>query len=352
MIQIYTLEQAERWDSIVRSFLAYDIYWFSGYVKAFFAHGDGEPLLIHYEGKNTRGINVVMKRDVSESQFFTGIIPENQYYDFATPYGYGGWIIEGTETHALFEEYEDWIHREGVISEFVRFHPMVENHTWCRDEYEIVQLGEVVHVNLSSPEAIWDNFTSKNRNMVRKAIKNDIRIYNGRYPEIYNTFREIYNATMDKDEAERYYYFDEAFYKSLLEDLPNNAQVFYAMKDEKVIAASIILTANGRMNYHLSGSVSEYGSLAPSNLLLYKAALWGNANGCRTFYLGGGVGSGEDSLFRFKRAFNKGELNHFFIGKKIFNQEKYDYLVNMRGDTQSDFFPKYRARGNAICPEK
>ena len=45
---------------------------------------------------------------------------------------------------------------------------------------------------------------------------------------------------MDKDGAENYYYFDEQFYKSILNDLPQNAQVFWAEKEGKVIAASII----------------------------------------------------------------------------------------------------------------
>ena len=106
-----------------------------------------------------------------------------------------------------------------------------------------------------------------------------------------------------------------------------------------------MLVANGRMNYHLSGSLREFANLAPSNLLLYQAAMWGNLQGCKTLYLGGGVGSGEDSLFKFKKAFYRGEdLPRFHIGKKIFDREKYDELVSLRNDIpESGFFPKYRA---------
>ena len=135
--------------------------------------------------------------------------------------------------------------------------------------------------------------------------------------------RQFYQSDPERrlsGEAEDYYYFGPDFYESILEDLPLNAQVFWAEKDGVTIAASIMLATNGRMNYHLSGSIREYSSLAPTNLLLYEAALWGCANGYKTLYLGGGVGSGEDSLFKFKRAFFKGDLNHFYIGKKIFNQ--------------------------------
>ena len=126
-------------------------------------------------------------------------------------------------------------------------------------------------------------------------------------------------------------------------DKPENAQIFQAEKDGKVIAASILLHCNGRMNYHLSGSLREYRPLAPTNLLLYEAARWGCENGCRTLYLGGGVGSGEDSLFRFKRAFSRGELNNFFIGKKICDPEKYDMLTALRSGIRNEgYFPKYR----------
>lgn len=343
MISVCTLEEREKWDQIVRSFKQYDTYWLSGYVKGFQIHGDGEPLLLLYEDQETRGINVVMKRDVARDPHFQGRISEGRYFDFATPYGYGGWLIEGEETGSLFRDYEKWCVKNGIISEFVRFHPVVKNHIPCGTFYEVVQLGEVVHMDLGSPELIWENIISKNRNVIRKAIKNDVRIYNGRYPEIYETFRRIYNSTMDKDDAEAYYYFEPELYTSLLEDLPQNSQVFYAVKDGVVIAASVILTANGMMDYHLSGSLREYSSLAATNLLLYQAALWGAENGCKSFYLGGGVGSGEDSLFKFKRAFYKGELNHFFIGRKTYIQDRYDELLAMRAPSDSGFFPKYRA---------
>ena len=148
MLAVYSLEQAEQWDAIVRSFKKYDTYWLSGYVKAFKIHGDGEPLLFFYESATTRGINVVMKRDVAKDVHFTGKLPEGQYFDFATPYGYGGWLIEGGEAENVFRTYESWCVKNGIISEFVRFHPMVKNHESCTNFYDVIQLGEVVHMDL------------------------------------------------------------------------------------------------------------------------------------------------------------------------------------------------------------
>ena len=342
-LKVYTLGDYEKWDEVVKSFNDYDTYWLSGYVKAFAIHGDGDPLLFYYEDGSTRGINVVMKRDVAKDIRFEGKIPVGLYFDFATPYGYGGWIIEGDATKNLFDTYLDWLKSNSIISEFVRFHPMIHNDLRCRSFYEVIQLGDVVHMDLSSTEIIWNNITSKNRNMIRKAKKNNVVILNGKSSELYKYFKEIYNGTMDKDKADEYYYFSDEFYKSILIDLPDNALVFYAVKDNIIISAAIILFANGKMNYHLSGSLREFSSLGSTNLLLYEVAIWGLTNGYKTLYLGGGLGSGEDSLFKFKRAFYRGELNKFYIGKRVIDTAKYDELVDMRGLINSEFFPKYRA---------
>ena len=185
--------------------------------------------------------------------------------------------------------------------------------------------------------------------MIRKAEKNGIVIEHGQGMELFDQFIEIYNATMDKDHAEEYYYFKCPFYESIHNDLRNNYEMFYAKLEDKIIAMSIMIFANGRMNYHLSGSDIEYRNLAPSNLLLYKAALWGCEQGFKTFHLGGGIGSGEDNLYKFKAAFNKNSDYQFSIGKQIFDQAKYDELVRIRKesdpgfDETSSYFPVYRA---------
>ena len=370
--QVLTLAESEQWDAIVRTFAFYDTYYLSGYVRAFRIHGDGDPLLFYYNDGRIKGINVAMRRSIIEDPHFNGILDEDRYFDLATPYGYGGWLIENlynasasTDTEEkrrlenearketideeslawLFRDYERWCLRNNIVSEFVRFHPMIGNHNAVKDHYDVIELGEVVHMDLSNPERIWENISSKNRNTIRKAMKNDVVIYNGRFPEIYRKFKIVYDSTMDKDDAEEYYYFEEPFYDSLCGDLEKNAQIFWAEKNKEVIAASIMLECNGFMNYHLSGSLRDYSSLAPTNLLLYKAALWGCEHGMKTLYLGGGVGSGEDSLFKFKRSFYKGnDLHHFHIGRKVFDSDVYQELTMMRGETieNVNFFPVYR----------
>lgn len=344
MIQIFSTEQAQLWDRIVKSFVKYDVYYMSGYVKAFQLHGDGYPQLLFYEANGLRAVYVYMKRTTSI----------DGYFDSITPYGYGGVLFEGdtSEEHlqAFWDAYVEKMNEEGIVDNFVRYHPVLANAIPMKHISTVIDLGKTVAFDLSSPDVIWENIISKNRNMIRKAEKNGIEIHHGKGLELFDDFKRIYNATMEKDHAEDYYFFGDAFYESIHRDLHDNYEMFYAVLNGETIAMSIMLFANKQMHYHLSGSMIEYRNLAPSNLLLYKAALWGYEQGFKTFHLGGGVGSGEDNLYKFKAAFNRNSNYQFSIGKEIFDQGKYDELVEIRASQdagfvrESSYFPVYRAK--------
>lgn len=343
MIRIYDIQQAKAWDNIVTGFESHDVYYLSGYVKAFQIHGDGDPQLLYYDADGLKAIYVYMKRKTDIEG----------YYDSVTPYGYGGVLFDGDTSEnnlkAFWKAYVEKMKEVGIVDNFVRYHPVLANAVPMKQISTVIDLGKTIAFDLASPEVIWENIISKNRNMIRKAEKNGITIAHGKGMDLLDQFTAIYNSTMDKDHAEEYYYFKRPFYESLHNDLNDNYEMFYAMYEGRPIAMSIMIFANGRLNYHLSGSNIEYRNLAPSNLLLYKAALWGYEQGCKTFHLGGGVGSGEDNLYKFKAAFNKNSDYQFSIGKEIFDQEKYNELVALRAkqdpdfNPESKFFPLYRS---------
>ncbi|MFC4557937.1 lipid II:glycine glycyltransferase FemX [Virgibacillus kekensis] len=348
---IIGLDEQEKWDQIVKGFNNYDVYYLSDYVKAFKIHGDGNPMLFYYEDENIKAINVVMKRDISVDSRFAGRIPSKTYYDITTPYGYGGFLIEGKVTEDslknLDDKYSSICKKEGIISEFVRFHPVLNNAEDLKGIYDVTTLGDTITVDLNSLDHIWNNFTSKNRNMIRKAMKSGVEIFWGRKPNLFDEFIGLYNATMDKDNALDYYYFNRDFYNSILNDLKYNSLMFYAMYEEKIIAMSMILYSNEQVHYHLSASDREYQHLAPSNLLLYEVACWACENDYKSFHLGGGLGSKEDSLYKFKKVFNKNSATKFSIGRKIVDEKKYRELIEIRDNEvgynkNTQFFPSYR----------
>ncbi len=348
-MEIIDLKDCYKWDEIVKSFPNYDVYYLSGYVKAFEVHGDGNSALFYYsDDKGGRAICVLMLRDVAKDPLFKDIIPEGTFFDAVTPYGYGGFIFDGeVDTKNLANEFRQNLKGLHVNSVFFRFHPVLDNAKENEDVVTVIPLGKTIALDLTSPEVIWENIISKNRNMIRKAEKSEVEIHHSSDPKFFSTFKEIYDETMRGDNAEEYYFFKDKFYDSIAHDLAGNFEIFYATHEDKIISIAIMIFANNQMHYHLSGSLREYRSLAPSNLLLYKAALWGNEQGFKTFHLGGGVGSGEDPLYKFKAAFNRNSDCRFAIGKSIIDKDAYKYLLEVRGFSDEEvatisYFPQYR----------
>lgn len=344
--------ERDRWNRIVRSFRDYDVYYLPDYAKAFELHGDGQPRLIYYEGGGMRAVNVVMKRDIAEDASFQGKIPKGVCFDIATPYGYGGFLTEGdvTETslRKLEEEYSAWCRRERIISEFVRFHPLLENGLRMESLYDVQARGKTISLNLQSEEQILMDMSGDTRRKVRKSAEAGVKVYLGQCAELYRMFRPLYNATMDRNGAGRYYYFKKEFYDSILHDLRNNAILFYASYEGMMIAMSIVLMANHRMHYHLGGFDCQFQKYNPMSLVNYEIACWGLENGFRTLHIGGGRGSMEDSLYQFKSGFNRNSDNTFYTGRKIFDPVRYEELMDIRKQEagfcpDGDFFPGYRA---------
>ena len=163
------------------------------------------------------------------------------------------------------------------------------------------------------------------------------------YIEKLDEFIEIYEETMRRDNAEAYYFFKKDYYDVLFEGLKDHIMIFFAQLEGKMLSSCIVFLENGRLSYHLAGSTKTSGNIYETNLLIYKAAEWGCRNGCRSFLLGGGVGSREDQLYQFKRGFDDKHSYQFYIGKKTYLKDVYDRLTAQREQIANPgYFPAYR----------
>ena len=352
MLRVFGLDDEVLWRDIVKSFARHDVYHLPEYTKAFRLHGDGEPQLIYYESGDTRAINVVMKRDIAEAAPFTGRLPEGAHYDFATPYGYGGFLVEGDCSKAAMDRlnaaYTEYSLDSSVVSEFVRFHPLLNNQNGLEPLYQIIPMGRTITLDLSSPDVIMGNIRGVTRNRIRKAQSNHIVVENGWSPELLAQFYSIYTETMERTNAQPYYFFSPAFFECVHTTLKDNATMFYATIEGLIVAMELVLYCNGKIHTHLRASKREYHHLCPIPLTTYSVAIWGCENGYKEYHLGGGLGSAEDSLLRAKANFNVNSPTRFFTGRRIFDRDSYDDLLRLRNelcqtDPRPGFFPEYRA---------
>ena len=294
------------WDA-----LELDAYYRRPYVEAAALLDKGRPFLLEHDGARFAGIERDEPRDV------------------VTPYGYGGPTADG-----FWDAYEEWARERGVVTTFVRFHPLYGN-----------QRGAPIHVDELAPTVAWRldpdrdllaGLHFKHRNKVTKAENAGATVtqHDG-----LGEFVPLYEDTMRRVNADDFYFFEPAYWERLGE-LP--LVRFDAGIDGEVVASALCLATPPWLHYHLSGTTDAGRTTGSSTLVLLEAARWAQANGYERFHLGGGLGGKEDSLHHFKARFDPEGLVPAAVGKAIHDEDAYRRLSGGSEAVFEGFFPAYR----------
>lgn len=347
--EVISSKETEHWNETVKSFPHWDIYYLNEYACSLEVHGDGHAYLVYFQHKEETGSGekqcricfVVMQKDIHEDTRFKNILDKDVWYDWETPYGYGGFLIEGEFAGSAVEVFEKYlgtyVREHHIVSQFVRFYPVYHNEIPYQklSGSEVRYLKDTVYIDTERKDGIMDRMDSKNRNMVRKARKNGVTVFHDKGEHL-DEFIAVYEATMDHNAASGYYYFEHAYYQYLVENMSGHTEFFYSVYEGRIIGASIFFYNEEYMHYHLSGLYKQYRHLAATNLLLYEAALWASEKGIKLLHLGGGI-EADDSLFGFKKQFNKDGRLPFYIGRLIFDKEAYRELLCLRKKDDENF---------------
>lgn len=338
-LQIIKYKDSDTWRTILESFSPRDIYYTPEYVSGYSIIGEGYPLFIFFEGKNGMRLGyVVQQNDIAESELFPGL-ERGEYFDWITPYGYGGPLVDNfnhDDMVSFFTSLYSYCQKENIVTQFIRFHPLLENNVFWNGFCEQRLEKNTIVIDLANREAIWDNLDSKNRNMIRKAQKNGLEVFLDADFLEFDSFFTLYQSTMNRNNAHSYYYFSQEYLLNLKSALKENIVLYHAKYEGKIIASTMILIQKEVIHYHLSGADREFMHLAPNNVLLFTIANWGADLGKKSFHLGGGI-SKDDSLFSFKKSFNKKGLCNFYIGSNVFCKHENSYLIEFRKKTDSSF---------------
>ncbi len=311
-----------------------DIYFSEEYVRLA-ANNNQVPLCgICKENKN------IMLLPFLRSEF-------NGYFDFETPYGYGGPISNCDDkdwNEKALISIINFFANQNYLAGFVRFHPLLKNADLCRTIFTVIDDRKTIAIDTSvSEEEIWQNqIHSKNRNMIRKAEKNGLSFIRDNEFKYIEDFKRLYNSTMQRLDADDFYFFDEDYYKNFIEIFKGKGFLGCISKDSEIIGAALFMYENDYGHYHLAGSNREYSSLGTNNLLLWKVACEMHKEGIKEFHLGGGTDSDEEnSLFKFKRTFSP-NIKQFSIGKMIFNKYAYDSVCKTWIENNPEKAEKYK----------
>ena len=158
---------------------------------------------------------------------------------------------------------------------------------------------------------------------------------------------ELYYENMDRVNAKKSYYFDKEYFFNFIKSSSFKTDVIFAVLNEttEIISAAMMVKTNNIIQYHISGTLNDYLHLTPIRLLIDNMRIQGTNEGYTYFNLGGGLGSQDDSLLRFKSSFSK-DYRDFKVWKHICNQSKYEELVASNPEAlkaqDNTFFPLYR----------
>ncbi|MGB4590043.1 MAG: GNAT family N-acetyltransferase [Clostridiaceae bacterium] len=344
MLSVIGINETKKWDDLVKSFKEFDVHYLNGYAKAFEIHGDGEPLLLYYEHEGTRAINVVLKRDIAKTEAFKDKLEQNLWFDLSTPYGYGGFLLEGNDSKSVCDDYTSFCKENGFVSEFVRFNLFSGFESCYSGSIRTPSHNIVRTLDLSIEEILMD-FEHKVRTNLGKAIDADLKIEFDEKGERLEEFLKLYHSTMERICADQYYYFPKDFFDHL-NRLEEGSVFVHVLYEDQVIASTLTLYGKENCYPFLCGSNHDYFNLRPNEFMQVETIKWAKAKGLKRLVLGGGYGE-DDGIYRYKKGFAPKGIYNYYVGMNIFDEARYEKLVEMRRkeadfNPQKDFFPLYR----------
>lgn len=442
MFRVFDLElERSEWDARIAELPLglQDVYFSSGYHLLWQRHGDGwarGAMLDTDEGAVLYPFLLRPLEPVLGPQWADRC-------DLSSAYGYGGPLVHPTQREApdtvsrtaagpltespdaldalgaaaddqvrlrllagLRTRFATWCAEHGVVSEFIRFHPLLrtergmpggapaagechgveesagEGHGMGSPAVErepgaempppgsgddrrgvavgieVVPANETVWGRLSTPEEHRSALSSSTRRNLRKAERAGLTCAEEDDDGAWAAFIDLYTDTMKRRSASEYYLFPRRYFDDCRKLLGDRAALLCVRRpaqgdgDQRsgagtIVAAALFLRSPRAVHYHLGGSDAAALAERPNNLLFVAAMDWGAALGAARLHLGGGFrGGGDDELFRFKAGFSP-LRSRLYVGRCVHDHEAYERALQMwreRGGVDpGGYFPAYRA---------
>ncbi|TDD99422.1 HAD family hydrolase [Flavobacterium cellulosilyticum] len=353
-IVVVNLQDKDSWNKYIKRFpiAQQDIYFTSDYYQLY-EHGEEySAFCFIFEKNENLAVFPFIKKEIN----VLGYNLDKKYYDIKGAYGYNGILSNITDKEILLEfhnSFTNYCVDNNVIASFIRLHPLLKNENLSSTFNELIKNRDVVAIDLTKTYLeIWNSeYSTKNRNMIRKAYKLGHKIQVLSDPSIkdIDKFIEVYHHSMDLANAEKFYYFNKSYFINTFKYLKDYTYLFNVLdENETVVCSSIFYHYGDYFHYHLSGRNCLVDN-SVNNFMIDKAVEFAQQKGAKILHLGGGrTSSPDDSLFLFKKNFSK-LLLPFYYEKKIYNNAVYVDIINQweknhpkKKEIYNRFLLKYR----------
>ena len=156
-------------------------------------------------------------------------------------------------------------------------------------------------------------------------------------------FFDIYNSTMQRNEADDFYYFDFLFFKRLRDKLGKMLLLSITYFKDIPISTELILLGGELAFGFLGGTLREYYQYKANTLQRWELLKYIEALGFKKYSMGGGAARG-DSIYDFKMSFAKGCENPFFIGTKVHLPDVYAEILQQWQEKFTTAASRYKGK--------
>ncbi len=323
------------------------------------AHYDPRYLRLFQNFTQQRAIYFHYKSDGGEFllPFFERELPGGGEKDLVSPWYYGGPLSSfkneaiAKREFALFrKELDAYCLANGVVSQFQRFNPVLQNQVLYGADSGVLWNRKVVSIDLTKPlEVIRSEYEYKVRKNLKRAEQSGLKVVRGADEKAIRAFIGVYTASMERKKAGAFYYFNEQFYTELFKSFPEEAQLFTTYLGEEVVASELVLGNGIVLHDYLRAAYPQHLSTRPNEFTVDQIIQWAKGAGYKEYSLGGGLTAApDDSLFQYKKALSP-LLRDYYLYKRVHNRDAYTKRCTAEGKDpatlkfeSADFFPEYK----------
>ncbi|ADY51407.1 hypothetical protein Pedsa_0835 [Pseudopedobacter saltans DSM 12145] len=339
MIHLIDCKEKNRWDKYVKESL-----------ETAFCHTND----YHSLEKHKESFLFVFEEDWGfiAIPFLKQPIPNTNYYDLTSVYGYGGPISNldlqnlDEERLNLFEEsFLRFLKENNFVSVFLRLNPFTNQSCLFKNIGGLFPNGRTVAIDLNlSVEERRRQYRANVKYSIRKCKQKGFCLEEVNSEKGLHHFMDIYNATIYRKNASEFYFFSFEYVSKLLRSTEFEAKIYVVYDGDIPICGTLIIFYNEIVHVHLIGTVYDYYKYSPAKFTVDRLCDIGKEKGMKFLHLGSGVSFKEDSLFEWKKGFSNILLD-YHSWRYVPEKSIYLTLVKNRGidpNTLIDFFPLYR----------
>ena len=296
-------------------------------------------IFVYDDGKNIAFMPSV-QRNIGR---IDGLLQFDGYYDIKTPHEYSGVLSNSDDgKNIFFRALNDYCIKENIVFSFIRFNPYRnDNEIAQKHGFDVIKSDEQIYLDLTlGTDIIWKQYKSPTRRNINRGKKSGLtaETVSGNTENV-RIFYDGYKAAMDRLGAKKFFYFNEEYFFSLLQD--EQHKLTFVKTGDNVIAAGISLEDNEVLYTHLAWSNHVYSQMRPMDFLYWAWAQQGMAHGQKIMHMGGG----SQSVKRFKSGISPARVD-YYIGSKIFLPTIYEEICqaarNYYKNLDDSYKPMYR----------